>query len=166
MSIDVFPLERLQPTLLDRLTDEEPDKVEEAPESRTVAKSQYRKAVLRDLGWLLNATQLVSQRDLVGLDEVAHSVVNYGLPPLSGRNLSQLDPRSLERSIRDSILCFEPRILAESLVVTMLEYDVLSSHNLIGFEIRGVLWAQPYPIELLLKTQLDLERGEFRVVDA
>jgi type VI secretion system protein ImpF len=29
----------------------------------------------------------------------------------------------------------------------------------ISFEITAQLWAQPYPLELLLKTDLDLETG-------
>ena len=35
----------------------------------------------------------------------------------------------------------------------------------IEFEIRGLMWAQPVPLEMLLRTQLDLEAGKLEVRD-
>ena len=49
--------DRLQPALLDRLTDDDPYHRVEAEERRVMTKSQLRHAVLRDLSWLFNATQ-------------------------------------------------------------------------------------------------------------
>ena len=42
---------------------------------------------------------------------------------------------------------------------------MLDTHNVIEFEIRGHLWAQPVPLEMLLRTQLDLEAGQVEVRD-
>ena len=39
----------------------------------------------------------------------------------------------------------------------------LDHHNQIGFRIAGPLWAQPVPLELLLKTDIDLETGRVAV---
>ncbi len=44
--------------------------------------------------------------------------------------------------------------------------SVLDTHNVIEFEIRGHLWSQPVPLEILLRTQLDLEAGQVEVRDA
>jgi type VI secretion system protein ImpF len=44
--------------------------------------------------------------------------------------------------------------------------SVLDTHNMIEFEIRGHLWAQPVPLEILLRTKLDLEAGQVEVRDA
>ena len=49
--------DRLQPALLDRLTDQAPHQRLESESDRVMTKSQLRQAVLRDLGWLFNATQ-------------------------------------------------------------------------------------------------------------
>ena len=46
--------ERLQPCLLDRLTDDEPEKSTESRDRRVFSLRQLRQAVLRDLSWLLN----------------------------------------------------------------------------------------------------------------
>lgn len=157
---ELTPQERLQPALLDRLTDEEPDKQDEAREQRVMSKTRLRQAVLRDLAWLFNATRLEADEDLNRAAFAQRSVINYGLPALSGRAASSLEVTELERAIRQSILDFEPRVLAQTLQVRALaEPDRLDHHNVIGVEIQGQLWAQPVPLELWLRTEIDLETG-------
>ena len=67
--------DQLLPALLDRLTDEEPDKKQESVERRVMSKSRLRQAVLRDLAWLFNATRLELDGDLSATLRVRHSVV-------------------------------------------------------------------------------------------
>jgi type VI secretion system protein ImpF len=158
--------DRLQPVLLDRLTDLEPHSRVESDDSRVMNKAQIREAVLRDLSWLLNAVKpmplLSEQHPLAG-----ESVINFGLPPMSGQLASRIDVPLLERTIKQAILRFEPRVMEDSLDVKALEPSgVLDTHNVIEFEIRGFMWAQPVPLELLLRTQVDLEAGQIQVRDA
>ena len=164
---------RLQPALLDRLCDDARDdprdersELDADHTNRTMTKAQLRQAVLRDLGALFNAVQpLGAAAD--AYPNVAASVLNFGLPALSGQLASALDVQVLERAIRVAILRFEPRILADTLQVRALEASsVLDTHNVIEFEIRGHLWSQPVPLEILLRTQLDLEVGQVEVTDA
>ena len=62
--------------------------------------------------------------------------------------------------LRQAILDFEPRILPDGLVVRgRLPSESSDHHNVLEFEISGRMWAQPYPLELLLRTDLDLETG-------
>ena len=158
--------ERLQPALLDRLTDDEPDKKVEGPDKRVLSKSQLRQAVLRDLVWLMNTTRLESSEDLSSAPSVQRSVLNFGLPALSGETASTLDPTDLERAVRDAILAYEPRILPQSLRVQAIVSDTqLDQHNVISVEIEGQLWAQPVPLELLLRTEVDLETGEVEITE-
>lgn len=158
--------DRLQPALLDRLTDDDPSSRVEAEERRMMSKSQLRQAVLRDLGWLFNAVQPVGKL-LESHPQVAASVLNFGLPALSGQLASKIDVSHVERAIRQTILRFEPRILESTLEVHALEADsVLDTHNVIEFEIRGHLWSQPVPLEILLRTQMDLEAGQVQVREA
>jgi type VI secretion system protein ImpF len=157
---------RLQPALLDRLTDEARGDRSELDEHRVMSKAQLRQAVLRDLSALFNAVQpLGAEADAYPM--LADSVLNYGLPPLSGQLASRLDVSVLERMIREAIVRYEPRILPDTLQVRALEAtSVLDTHNVIEFEIRGHLWSQPVPLEILLRTQLDLEAGQVEVRDA
>lgn len=158
--------DRLQPALLDRLTDDAPDKRVEPREARVLSKRRLRESVLRDLAWLLNATQVEASGSLAGAPHVRRSVVNFGLPPLSGKTASSLDVMELTRAIRDAILTFEPRILPTSLEIrTLADPGSLDHHNVLGVEIRGQLWAQPVPLEFLVRTDFDLETGKARLTD-
>jgi type VI secretion system protein ImpF len=166
MAEQLTPQERLQPALLDRLTDEEPDKRLEPREQRVLSKSRLRRAVLRDLEWLFNTTKLESAANMEALPHARQSVINFGLPALSGQTASTLEIQDLERGIKQAILDFEPRILAETLEVkALVETTHLDHHNVIGIQIHGQLWAQPVPLELLLRTEIDLETGKVHVAD-
>ena len=163
---ELTPQERLQPALLDRLTDEAPDTRVEARELRVMTKRQLRMAVLRDLAWLFNTTRAEAEVDFTGVPQAKRSVINYGLPALSGRSATSLDVADLERDIHQCILDFEPRILASSLrVKALLQPDQLDHHYVIGVEIRGHLWAEPVPLELLIRTEIDLETGRVEIAD-
>jgi type VI secretion system protein ImpF len=158
--------DRLQPALLDRLTDAAPGAALEADDHRVMTRAALRRAVVRDLGWMLNAVQPLRESEAAGCALAAHSVVNYGLPALAGMQASKVDVSLVEKSIRNAIVDFEPRLAADSIFVKAVEAeDVLSTHNVIEFEIRALLWAQPVPLELLLRTQLDLESAQVRVED-
>lgn len=156
--------DRLQPALLDRLTDEDPSSSVEAPESRVIQRSRLRELVLRDLSWLFNTTQPGASVDFSRAAHARNSVLNYGLPPLSGQTASTIDPLVLESRVRQAILDHEPRILPETLTVqAVLSEDQMHHHNQIGFRITGQLWAQPVPLELLLQTDVDLETGRVAI---
>ncbi|MCK7582603.1 MAG: GPW/gp25 family protein [Chromatiales bacterium] len=65
-----------------------------------MSRQKLRQAVLRDLAWLFNATRPTRHRLGLAYPEAERSVVNYGLPALSGETASSLDVMELERIIR------------------------------------------------------------------
>ena len=96
----------------------------------------------------------------------ARSVINYGLPMLSGQFTSSVQRVSMEQALKNAILQFEPRILPRTLEVELvMEGSALDSHNSIGLQIRGMLWAQPVPLEFLMRSRVDLEEGRIEIVD-
>ena len=166
MAEALLPQDRLQPALLDRLTDDEPDNRQEPRQARVLSKKRMRQSVLRDLDWLFNATRLEADTDLSRVPNVRRSVLNFGLPALSGKTASSLDMSDLVRAVREGILAFEPRVLPSTLQIhTLLEAGDLDHHNIIGVEIRGELWAQPVPLEFLVRTEFDLETRKVLVTD-
>jgi type VI secretion system protein ImpF len=97
---------------------------------------------------------------------VRSSVINFGLPALSGKPASSLEVIDLERAVRQAIVEFEPRILPATLrVKALIDVDRLDHHNVIAIEIRGELWAQPVPLELEVRTEIDLETGRVRITE-
>lgn len=156
---------RLQPSLLDRLTDDEPQQQVEARDRRVLSVARLRESVKRDLGWLLNSVHLEASEDLADVPLVARSTLNYGIPDLAGRTASSADLREMERALRQAIWDFEPRILRDTLTVRAGKTAEDASHNVLAFEIEGELWAEPVPLHLLLRTEFDLEAGNARVVE-
>lgn len=160
---ELSPKERLQPSLLDRLTDDEPDEQEESRDRRVLSMSQLRQSVLRDVGWLLNTRSLESVRKLDDYPETAVSVLNFGIRDLSGAAVTGLDPGLLEHRMREAIRCFEPRILPDSLRVRVLAEEGHMNQAALVFAIEGELWAQPLPLHLYIRSEVDRETGDVKL---
>jgi type VI secretion system protein ImpF len=161
---DQTPIERLQPCLLDRLTDEEPDKREESRAQRVVSHQKYRRGVLRDLEWLFNSSAYLSVEGLEAFrlkdfPNAARSVINYGTRQLCGATSLDLD--RLQEELTEAIRVFEPRISPRTLTI-----HVNKERNLVMFEIEGEVWANPLPEHLHIKTSVDLETGQCLLGDA
>ena len=161
--------DRLQPSLLDRLADDDPTHCTEAPDARVIDVSTMRKVIMRDLGWLFNTTRAEPARGSDDTEAAAvwsecsaarRSVINFGLPPLSGKILTGRDIAMLEREVRDAIAFFEPRMDADTLVVKAVSAKSQGrGGSTVRFQIRGTLWSQPVPLEVLLRSDLDVETG-------
>lgn len=170
---EIAARDRLQPSLLDRLTDQHPEASRETAEERVLSRQQLRAAVLRDLSWLFNSTRPEPEPASRRKDELEmwrpneharRSVLNYGMPAFAGVTKSTLDLPTMEAALKQAIATFEPRIDAQSLTVT-LQIDSQQHHNCLQLMIRGQLWAQPMPLELLLAADVELETGDTQLRD-
>ena len=155
--------ERLQPSLLDRLTDDQPEASEETYEQATISDHQLRASVLRDLLWLFN-TQNDDKR-LRDLPRVARSVLNYGMPDLTGVAVGSLKREHfhLEQALLQIIKTYEPRIKNPRVA---LEIDDGSSadhvESSIALTIYGELWGYPAS-SIYLRTEFDVESGDVTI---
>lgn len=109
--------DKMQPVLLDMLTDDEPQKKQEAQVRNLVSHSELRRRVLRDLQWLFNCVNSESNLDLGDFPQVRRSTLNYGIASLAGKRMSDIEWLDIQRALTDSILHFEPRILPDGLQV-------------------------------------------------
>jgi type VI secretion system protein ImpF len=160
---DLTPQERLQPSLLDRLTDENPQSGVEARDQRMLSGQRLREAVRRDLASLLNCVHLEATQDLSAWPLVARSTVNYGIPETSGVPLANVNVELLQRRVRQAILDFEPRLLRKKLSVTLERQGTAMNRNSLVFLIEGEIWAQPLPQSISVRTEFDLETGVVKV---
>jgi type VI secretion system protein ImpF len=158
--------ERLQPSLLDRLTDQAPENSRETFDQQTLGVLQLRNAVLRDLAWLLNTTNMAATEDMETTPLAMRSTVNFGVPGLAGNIGTANRLSAIETGIADAIRAFEPRIRADTLRVRLRPgADDKPTPSLV-FEIRGELWAQPVPQQLFLETLIELETRVAVITDA
>lgn len=160
---ELTPQERLQPALLDRLTDEEPERSVESRDQRVLSVQRLRAALLRDLAWLLNTGRLETVQGLDDYPEVRRSVLNYGIPDLTGLTIAGADTIEIERAVREAVSFFEPRIAKQSLNVSVEASENEMGRTAMVFRIEGQLWAKPAPQALYLKTEVDLETGDVTV---
>jgi type VI secretion system protein ImpF len=158
--------ESLQPSLLDRLTDDDPGNQRDTAEARVLSPEGLRECVRRDLASLMNCTHLAAVLDLSECPEVERSTLNYGVPDFTGRPASEIDRPGLARRIRRAIVEFEPRLMERSLKVKSIVDPGERRPNALRFEIEADMWSDPAPLRLRLRTDLSLEDGEARVTEA
>ena len=157
---ELTPSEKLQPCLLDRLTDDEPKKQREGRNQRVMTMRRYRQAVLRDLAWLLNTSAHIDRDGLDEFEEVTSSVLNFGVKDISGMKASSLSAEEMRYQLMEALRHFEPRIISNTISIKIAMTPEEMNNRSIQFEIWGDLWSQPIPESLFIKTEIDLETGE------
>ena len=155
----------LQPSLLDRLTDENPQSGVESRDQRMISWQRLRDVVRRDLGWLLNCVHLEASEDLSAWPLVARSTLNYGMPETTGIPVANINVELLQKRVRQAILDFEPRLARNKLTVTVQKQSVVMNRNSLVFLIEGEMWAQPVPQSIFVRTEFDLETGVVKIDD-
>jgi type VI secretion system protein ImpF len=63
----------------------------------------------------------------------------------------------------EAIQCFEPRIIRGSLSVKAVPPSEPAGLNVVAFEIRGEVWAVPFPEQVFIRAELDLETGQYEL---
>lgn len=154
--------ERLQPSLLDRLTDHEPEVLTETRQDRVINERRLKEILERDLSWLLNTNNHETLLDPDAMPNVINSTINYGVREVAGE-MSSLDRAlQIKKMIHVAIERFEPRILPGSIDV---EYrsDVETGDAIVSYDIRADMWAQPVPLELFLRSEVNVATGELKL---
>ncbi len=153
----------LQPSLLDRLTDYEPEEQAASRYKRVISEEQWYQLIRRDLTWLFNTSKLEAVVDLEAYPEVQCSVLNYGSEELTGSSMAAITTEALEQRLRETVLRYEPRLVPSSLTITVEFEGVGAGKHSVGFTIEGQLWAHPIPMHLYLKTEVDLDSGHVEI---
>jgi type VI secretion system protein ImpF len=157
------PLDRLEPCLLTRLTDDEPDVKVEGRDKRVVSMQRYRKSVLGDLARLLNSNTRPAGDEIYDFENVKNSVLNYGIRDFCGTTVTKITSSDMESLVKKAVVNFEPRLSPRSLNVRLVKPSKSESGRRVSFEIEGQLWAQPAPDHLFVKTELDLTTGHCKL---
>jgi len=160
---ELVVVEKLQPCLLDRLTDDEPKNSQESRAQRVISLQRYRQGVLRDLQWLFSASAHLPQEgeqsfSLDDFPDAHRSVINFGVKHLFG--VLSPNMRALEQQLTEALYTFEPRIVRNSLKVRSR-----MEGNEVILDVEGELWSAPLPEHLHIKTKLDLQNGHCTLED-
>ncbi len=154
--------DRLQPSLLDRLTDDAPGELSESRAARVIDIRRLRDILRRDLAWLLNTNNNEAWIDRDLYPHVFASVLNYGVSPVAGGATNEKRVEVIRSALIAAVRQFEPRLRAETLDVR-LRQDEQTGPMSIFFDIHGDMWAQPLPLELYLRSEIDLMTGHLEL---
>ena len=173
---------RLNPTLFDKLITDSRivSIVDDSGESSNTANPQsptfytlsslerfneaaLRATVRRELTWLLNTTNLGAAQDLSPYPEVQNSVLNYGLPDLTGRASTVKAIRDRSEQIRKAILVYEPRMDPKKVEVEAR--STIERDNAVTFLIRGDVTSAVKAMPVQFIADVEVETGEAVVRD-
>jgi type VI secretion system protein ImpF len=155
------PADRLTPSLLDRLFDSEQGAGAALRPYQSI--SELRAAVRRDLEDLLN-TRWRCTRQSEFSDDLASSLVNYGLPDFCGGNLQAAEnPDVVFEQIVEAIERFEPRLRKVRVVPLQ---DEPSVDRTLRFQIEAVLHVEPWQEQVRFNTVLEPATGKVVVKGA
>ena len=143
---------KLRPSILDRLLDDEPHNQLERDSGREQKLAQLRNSVRRDLETLLNTRFRVVEPP-EELEQLEHSLLNYGLPDLATINTLNVNKKkefvlSLEKLLKD----FEPRF--KSVKVKFRDNKDANDRTL-RFRIDATLYADPFPEIVIFDSVLE-----------
>lgn len=159
MAKNPYQQRTIQPSLIDRLIDREPENRREAQDSRNQSMKELKDSVRRDLEWLLNSRRCPVEPP-VSAKELRRSVFWYGLPDTTGVSISSGEDRHrLARMVEAVVTAYEPRLLN----VTVVMQPVTSDNHLLRFQIEALLRTEPAPARVFFDTTLELTKGEYAV---
>lgn len=125
------------------------------PKLERFNEAALRATVRRELAWLLNTTNLEAVEDLEPYPHVQVSVLNYGLPDLTGKALTRRQILQRAREIRKAVRLFEPRLDRESLTVEATEDP--ETPNALVFTIQGDITSAVQAMPVKFRTEVDPE---------
>ena len=149
-----------QLSVLDRLIDEEPDKLRDPPSSPAESLDLLRRSVRRDIEALLN-TRRRWRSWPGGYTELSLSPLGYGIGDFSSGAFN--DPRRrelLRHEVEQTIRRFEPRLVRVN--VTLLEPKE-ELEAMLRLRIEGLLRAEPAPDPIAFDTLVDAATAEIVV---
>lgn len=148
------------PSLLDRLTDEDPRTSVDVAVSREESVRRFRQAVQRDVEALLNTRRCIVEIGPADV-ELRRSVHEYGIPDTTGLAVGTNAGRKLlTDDIKDALQRFEPRLMNVSVRVT--DSDQVRTPR-VRFAIEATLRMDPSPEQIVFDTVLEIASGSYAV---
>jgi type VI secretion system protein ImpF len=150
----------VQPSLLDRLTDLDPDSSYDPAVSRAESARSFRASVQRDVEGLLNTRRtIVAVPD--NCPEVRASVHEFGLTDITGVAVNTSTGRDdILSAMSDAIERFEPRMSHAR--ISLVEGDTRSMPTL-HFVLEATLRMDPNPERVVFDTMLEIANSEYAV---
>jgi type VI secretion system protein ImpF len=153
----------VQPSVLDRLTDEEPRIRTDQRISYAESLKNFKLSVQRDLEWLLN-TRRTPDPAPASFEELRTSLYHYGIVDVTSLGDSSSSRARLLKQVAEAIATFEPRLT--NVRISIMEQDGESHRRELRFVVEGTLRLDPTPEQVAFDTVLHFSTGEIDVKGA
>jgi type VI secretion system protein ImpF len=151
----------VQPSIIDRLTDENPRTSAEAKPRYAESLRQYKLSVQRDLEWLLN-TRRTPELPPDDLPELNRSLYTYGIPDITSYSRDSLAARKrLLRHVEESLRLFEPRLT--NVRISLVDQEGEEKRRELRFVVEATLQLDPSPEQVTFDTVLQFSSGQYDV---
>ncbi len=153
----------VQPSVLDRLTDEDPRGLTDTRVSYPESVQNFKAAVRRDLEWLLNCRRTPNPAP-ESFEELRTSLFHYGIVDVTSLSESGDSRDRLLKEVEDALTIFEPRLA--SVRISLVEEEGESHRRELHFLVEGTLRLDPTPEQVAFDTVLHFSTGEIDVAGA
>ena len=151
---------RVLPSVLDRLLDDDPDQVREPVPSVGKLRQILRDAIRRDVESFFNTRRRCTEVP-EAFENVAGTIIDYGVPDLVGRNFASLTRRrKFLREIEELLRAAEPRFQS---VHVLASSDDSPHDRTLSFRIEAVMYAEPAPEKIAMDSELEPVLRTFQV---
>ena len=137
---------------------------------RTSPRSAVSEAALRielgdDLSALLNTVELAATDDLVGVERVGGSILNFGVPDLTAISASPEAAVRVAHLLRQKLELYECRLVPGTIVVFSEPIDDTASGQL-RLHIHAEMYSTPTDIPVEFVADVEVETGKIKVFRA
>jgi type VI secretion system protein ImpF len=150
----------VQPSVLDRLTDEEPRSPADRRVSYLESLQQFKRSVQRDLEWLLNSRRTPDPAP-ESFEELRGSLYHYGIVDVTSLSDSAPSRARLLKQVSEALATFEPRLA--NVRISIVEQEGEAHRRELRFVIEGTLRVDPSPEQVAFDTVLHFSTGEIDV---
>lgn len=151
----------VQPSILDRLTDDEPRMPADSRVSYMESLVNFKASVQRDLEWLLNTRRTPTPAP-EEYEEVRRSLYHFGIPDITSMSRDSVDSRMrLLSQVEEALALFEPRLA--NVHISMVESEGEAHRRELRFVVEATLRLDPTPEQVMFDTVLHFSSGQVDV---
>lgn len=152
------------PCLLERLLDDEPKNTKEPWDKYHYDQRMMKALILLNVSDILNNANSEPMLDINRHKEVTSSVINFGVSSKVGSYSNTHNWTRLEQLIRDALIRFEPRLIADSIIVSLNgERRSPVKQGIISFNIHALVKWSPQPFDLCMGARYEVETGSINL---
>lgn len=127
----------------------------------SITEPVLRAQVERDLGDLMNTSNLGSTEDLSNVPEVQRSILNFGIPDLSHRTMDDGDRGAIGREIERALVHFEPRLEPKTIRVDLDRRR--TNGERLRFIVHADLRCDPVNLPLEFVADIEITTGQVKI---